>query len=1503
MAGNYLKSLQLAKQLEERAREATRSKEKAEQAYDELQRFVQVCRDNDADLSEVDKMLADYNAAVNSKDYQSALAHVTKASDEAKSSFVRRIGEVADSAEGLLNLAQIPASEAKGALELLEKSKEQVLRDDHDSAMKSAKSAYGAAERALHEYFSMLISQVQEALIQAKEMGDEVGVFEGLLRKGKSALDKQDYEAGISQVKEALEGAGENLRVRVKAAIDRAEELVVAGEELKADLTKAKAHIERANEALESLRYKDALAYAKRAESEGENTIHSRLQDMSREVREGIRKLKTIDEDVGVPQDLLDEAQAAMKDKKYIEAMRALTTANDRVQERQFKSVLDVIAQAKDRFVLAKKVGVDMTKPIMLLNTARDNLRLGKFEDSIRYAEQSRTEIEAALSVFYNARDQLVELAKSIKFAEDLGGDVGAVKALMGDAKKAFESKDYERTSEVANRAIGDARKAAYDRTMDNIDVTDKAFKLGKAVGADMTETEGLLQRALASLSKEDLPESAKLANEGLEAAHSAMTRVLSDKIHNIDQFVKGFTGEESLAEVAEVITQARQRLSDREFEGAFELLKEAQQRIERTGQEECERLLRVATERVETLRGMDGDVAELEILITRMKEAMSKGVYEDATARARDVIAGVDEMMLKLVQALFSGMKDTVDEAKAIGIEVESARASVKEARARFEAKDLVGTHSLLSDTRASLRDKVERYDGIKEKIRRAEELIAEAERSRADVSPQAKALERAKAMFSSGDFDSAEKTLGDLTDEAEKKLAMYLAAKFILTSKEGIELAEANGVEVSEGHDMLARARDLMKTKDYEQALETAKRCSEVVGETIAKAAKEMIKDLQKLLTDAKNVGIDTKGPEVLASKADALVKSGDYAEALRCIDSAKTDIDQIRNLSSQAAVEIRVARASLKDAESLDMDVGKSREFLDQAVEALTRHQYAIALELSKKSSETSSEITRNTIWGTLEKFREKIEKSVSEGGSVGMAERCVAEGVDAFNAGRYQDALRLAMQCEAEMDRAELQREVGSRAVDMARKKAKEAEREGIRSEAVAVLVGEAEGFLSKGKYVEALEKALQSGDELHRIRENLDGVRIEFSSVKEQVDRLRKVGIDTSECDEMLGVAAGMLSKHSFSEAKATLRKCAERAMSLFEDSITDMMAQNKELISRAKSMGLDAKPAEDLMEVAKTSFSEKLWDFAYQQAVACRDLCFQVISKKIGKLSSDAMARVEPLKAVGASVKPVEELIGQARDAAARGDAPEAFQLLMEADQRVLGIEDSHRKFVDLSIAAESAVETLRRLEVSTAESERLLALADLEREKDYESAIEFIVEVLDGAKAQIESYAPEVTGCVGSLGLQEGAEGEMDITLKNTGNVPAKDVSLELSGQFKVVETPEVGSLRPGSGMTVKARIVPETSGEMSVRVNIACKRHFDGAPRTFEFDGTLSVFKSGPPFKVSRATGTAKCAHCQGRIKSGFDIVSCRCGSDLHLACAKRTGKCPVCQQQYSF
>jgi hypothetical protein len=155
----------------------------------------------------------------------------------------------------------------------------------------------------------------------------------------------------------------------------------------------------------------------------------------------------------------------------------------------------------------------------------------------------------------------------------------------------------------------------------------------------------------------------------------------------------------------------------------------------------------------------------------------------------------------------------------------------------------------------------------------------------------------------------------------------------------------------------------------------------------------------------------------------------------------------------------------------------------------------------------------------------------------------------------------------------------------------------------------------------------------------------------------------------------------------------------------------------------------------------------------------------------------------------------------------------------------------------------------------------------------------------------------------ISAPGLQAETEGEIKLVLRNAGRALAKDLSIDLAGEFSVVSVSQLSILRPGTEETVTARIIPKNDGDVTIRATISTKRHMDGRKQSFDIEDVVRVFRAGPPFKIDRATGPAKCAACQGRIKLGFDIVICKCGNQTHLTCAKRIGQCPVCGQKYSF
>ncbi|UCE91348.1 MAG: hypothetical protein JSV90_08035 [Methanobacteriota archaeon] len=957
MAGNYLKSLQLQKQLEQRAKEAAKSKQLAEKERDALEGFLDVCKQSDVDLSDIDRLLSEFSATMNAKDYKSAIGHARKAMDAAKDAYLQKVSDVADSVESLLKLIKGDEGDAGSARGILEKSKDLALKEDLEGAMKKAKEAYNSAERAFHEHFSARLSQAQEIINQAKDMGEDVSLFEDLVNRSKAALERQEYESGISQLTEALEGAGENLRSQIEDGIDSADDLAKAGESIGADMDRVESHMERAKGALEALRYRDALSYSKRAGSEAEKAITNQLNDLIRDVKDSIRSMKTVDEDSRETRNLLDKAQEAIKGKRYLEAIDAFNEARQDIHEIHFQTVLNVIAKAKDKFVLAKKVGVDMTDAIELLNSSRDNLKKGRFEEAIKVAEQSEDAVEDALEVFYRARDELVELNKAMKVAKDMGHDTGESGDLLAKAKKAFEKKDFVESSKASSEGIAKTRKIVYDVAVARTEEADAIIKLGISIGAQMTDAEEALRQATESMSGDNLAQSVSLAEESAGTAKAAVSASLSDRLTSIDNFVASLDKKEGVAEeVTKLIEKARSHITVSEFEEARGLIQNITSRLEGMGKEECDRMAGVMQDKIQTARAVGvepEDIKDLEASMKDVRAHLDRKAYEEAISSAKSVVSAADDLMLRLLQKEFSSIKDSLDEAKTFGMDVSDVKDRLRDARTMAESRDFKEAHEITVGTKSIIDSKVARHGEVKKKIERAEELIQEASRNVVDISDLTVKLEEGRRAFLDGQIDHAEAKLDNTIEDTEKRLAMYLAAKFILSSNESVDLAKAHGVDVGEAETLLAKAKQHMKDKDYDDALDASRRSSELAAEALSKGVSDLVQDVRRMITDAKNVSIATTGPEKLIEKADELIGSGDLVGALGCIDSAKEDLDQVRGLSSSAAAEIKNARARLKEAETYNMDVGEAREKLDQAIEALTRHQYAIALELAKKS----------------------------------------------------------------------------------------------------------------------------------------------------------------------------------------------------------------------------------------------------------------------------------------------------------------------------------------------------------------------------------------------------------------------------------------------------------------------------------------------------------------------------------------------------------------------
>ena len=103
---SYLKHIQLSKQLEERAKEATKYRQLAEKEIEEATKEIEEAKKIDGNVTEAEAAFSEADDAVKGKDFKVALEKATDAKQKAIKAYQERSQTIVDSSMVLLNLAK-----------------------------------------------------------------------------------------------------------------------------------------------------------------------------------------------------------------------------------------------------------------------------------------------------------------------------------------------------------------------------------------------------------------------------------------------------------------------------------------------------------------------------------------------------------------------------------------------------------------------------------------------------------------------------------------------------------------------------------------------------------------------------------------------------------------------------------------------------------------------------------------------------------------------------------------------------------------------------------------------------------------------------------------------------------------------------------------------------------------------------------------------------------------------------------------------------------------------------------------------------------------------------------------------------------------------------------------------------------------------------------------------------------------------------------------------------
>ena len=350
----------------------------------------------------------------------------------------------------------------------------------------------------------------------------------------------------------------------VSRALYGTRELLAASKTIHIEQRKARDDLKWAELALESKEFKVAIACLRKADKHVKETLVERLPEHIKKARDSIRHIERLRGRTHGPKQLLEKAKRAFENGDFNEAINSLRETKEKIKDIEQETVLRIMFRAKEKFVVAKKDGLNIDKALNLLKLSRESLRDGRFPEAVRYAEEGEKAVDSILKRDHKGRKQLTDCMKAVRTADLLGAGNDDMEKSLKDIIELFRKEDMDKAIENARNLSAMAKKAAYDKAAITYELAERSLGVGKEAGIEMPGGTEILMKARQSLENDDPMKSFSLSTSIIVDTNSAIMDSLRDRLKNIDQFSKGIEGEvQSLNEVQEAIEHSKERSLD----------------------------------------------------------------------------------------------------------------------------------------------------------------------------------------------------------------------------------------------------------------------------------------------------------------------------------------------------------------------------------------------------------------------------------------------------------------------------------------------------------------------------------------------------------------------------------------------------------------------------------------------------------------------------------------------------------------------------------------------------------------------------------------------------------------------------------------------------------------------------------------------------------------------------------------------------------------------------
>lgn len=1075
---------------------------------------------------------------------------------------------------------------------------------------------------------------------------------------------------------------------------------------------------------------------------------------------------------------------------------------------------------------------IEKNESVLRLSRKRAENLLHKAKSSLMHAQNMDMDVRQAEELLIVAENLLgeenfLESMEKAKSAYQIAEDIMPEEAI---AKK----REMEKRLISARMMLDEARRAS-------IDVSDADQSLEEA--EDATE-EGRLREAESLIAEvERLGEE---LSSSLEDASGEFISLIRSSIEKLKAVGVSLPQIESLCKTAETYHgEGKYQASIECAKMAQGLLKEHEKTIESTAKENV-----VAIQKgIEEARATGAQVEEAEFLLEDANVAIEEKNYdrykllvEKAEGSLRDA-----EGIYLSSRALreLEEIQSLIEEAKSVGIgQVDEAEIVARKAEEAYETKNY-SIVSMLADTAKEMLGESKKRKLIREYISRSKaifELIEEAEETGMDAGEVRELFRNAQESFGEDDLESALKFVQQSEKMARGRIEKYLKEKFpkvlVNLPAGAVESGTWNKYTfelVNEG-DIAAEDVRVNLKGDFEvKGLKT-------IANLLPNEKKKMEVGLKPNYdgTVPVDVSISYKKPldqtkfEIQSDADMNISRLGTYLvdDVFLVHNDGRLIFHETREFKEDVDDDIfsgmlTVMQEFVRDSFGARATTGLSRmDFGDNKVVIERGNFVYLATVLTGDEPALLPLYMAEIVKEVEEKFMDALDDwsgLLSE-----------LEGVDEI----VRKLIFVSDDEDAEI--GELEASMITSTLEMMR----DAQSAGADVSQAQDLLHKAKQLLEEQDYESAWRCVEEAAETATKSKTRLRG-QIENALISAQtaVDEARDLGLEVENAESLLENAEEAAENFDVEEVNSIVDKVNEavkaaRARNL-ESAVSDELEKAQGVLERLRQEGVPVDAAEDLLQEAMEAKHRGDFEAAerhlqvFRETVASAEKTMELDA--ISTRLTEFRFITQNAKELGLDVSEIENRLREAEEAKERGEE-EAFEESLKEVAKLLEEVRGLLSTSEISQYLDSVrgmVDRAKSIGIEVTDAETILSDAGQLDSEDVEKLRALISNAEQSASGMIADYvktrSPAIKLRLPEKGLQADVWNKYIFEIANEGNIAARNVEVDLSGEFEVKGLESIPHIDAKEKKEVEVGLKPAKEGETSIDAKVYYQKYFD--------------------------------------------------------------------------